>query len=130
MTLRQTQHRRPRGAFTLMEMLIVVAIIVMLAGVAAYSYTRYLEQARENTAKLQITHLQEAVMEYNTSNGSFPASLEELTAASEGKPAALEQKDLLDPWGKQYSYEPNNVSPTGKPRIATQSPGGTPIANW
>jgi general secretion pathway protein G len=130
MTLRRTRRLRPRGAFTLMEMLIVVAIIVMLAGVAAYSYTRYLEKAREDTAKLQITHLEEAAMDYNVSNGAFPESLDVLTVAEGGRHAAVEAKDLNDPWGKRYSYEPNNLSPTGKPRISTQSPGGVPISNW
>ncbi len=129
MVLRKTRPH-VRGGFTLMEMLIVVAIIVMLAGVAAYSYTTYLEKARENTAKLQITHLEEAVQAYNIDNGTLPESLQALTQAEGGGHARIEAKDILDPWGKQYQYEPNNMSPTGKPRISTTSPSGVPISNW
>ncbi len=129
-TLRRTPFRVVRHAFTLMEMLIVVAIIVMLAGVAAYSYMSYLESAREKTAKLQITHLEEAAMQYNVDNQGMPESLQVLTVAEGGKHAMIEAKDLNDPWGKPYSYEPNNLSPTGKPRISTVSPGGQTISNW
>src|SRR5438067_8506481 len=105
----RTPRRIVRHAFTLMEMLIVVAIIVMLAGVAAYSYMSYLEKARENTAKLQITHLEEAAGAYNVENGSMPESLQVLTQAEGGRHAAIEAKDLNDPWGKPYNYEPNNL---------------------
>jgi general secretion pathway protein G len=126
----RTTRRRNRIAFTLMEMLVVVAIIVMLAGVGAYSYMRYLESSRESLAKLQITHLQEAVQAYNVDNGSPPESLQVLTVSEAGKHAYIEQKDMLDPWGKPYNYEPGNLSPTGHPRLSTTSPSGTPIANW
>lgn len=126
----RTRRRVVRQAFTLMEMMIVVAIIVMLAGIAAYSYLSSLESARENTAKLQITHLQEAVMRYNVDNGSFPDSLQVLTQPQEGRHADLEAKDLNDPWNKPYTYEPSNLSPTGVPRISTTSPGGKAISNW
>jgi general secretion pathway protein G len=127
---RHTPARIVRHAFTLMEMLIVVAIIVMLAGVAAYSYMSYLEGAREKTAKLQITHLEEAVSAYNIDNGSMPESLQVLAQSEGGKHAAVEVKDLNDPWGKPYVYEPNNLSPTGKPRISTTTPAGQSISNW
>lgn len=126
----RTHRRVVRHAFTLMEMMIVVAIIVMLAGIAAYSYMSSLESARENTAKLQITHLQEAVMSYNLDNGSFPDSLQVLTQSEEGRHARIEAKDLNDPWGKPYTFEPGNLSPTGTPRISTTSPGGKAISNW
>lgn len=129
MVLRKTRPH-VRGGFTLMEMLVVVAIIVMLAGVGAYSYMRYLESSRESIAKLQITHLTEAVEAYKVDNGSFPESLATLTAAEGGKPAYIEVKDLNDPWGRPYQYEPGNVNPMGRPRISTQAPSGTPIANW
>jgi general secretion pathway protein G len=130
MMLKRIERRPTRGAFTLMEMLIVVAIIVMLAGISAYSYMSYLEGAREKTAKIQITQLEEAVMDYNVDNGTMPDSLQILTQSEGGRHAKIEAKQLNDPWGKPYAYEPNNLSPTGKPRISTTSPGGLPISNW
>jgi general secretion pathway protein G len=129
MVVRKTR-RHVRGGFTLMEMLVVVAIIVMLAGVGTYSYMRYLEGARESTAKLQIAHLTEAVEAYKTDFGSFPDSLATLTQPSDGKPAYIEPKDMNDPWGKPYTYEPGNVNAMGRPRLSTVAPSGTPIANW
>src|SRR5690348_16643238 len=131
MVLRKTRPH-VRGGFTLMEMLVVVAIIVMLAGVSAYGYMRYLESARESTAKLQIAHLQEAVELYKTDQGEYPDSLQLLTQPLEGKPAPLEAKDLLDPWQQPYVYEPQNRNPTTfRPHIySSHQTGGQPLANW
>jgi general secretion pathway protein G len=128
----RTPRRRSRGAFTLMEMLVVVAIIVMLAGVGAYSYMHYLEQSRESIARLGITHIQQAVEDYKMTMGEYPDSLEVLTQPMENKPAALEAKDLVDPWGQRYVYEPQNKNPTTfRPRISSTHPtGGQQIANW
>jgi general secretion pathway protein G len=128
----RTSRRRDRGAFTLMEMLVVVAIIVMLAGVGAWGYMRYLEQARESTAKLQITHLSEAVEAYKVTEGEYPESLQALTQRTDSKAAALEAKDLLDPWQQPYVYEPQNLNQnTLRPRISSShQTGGTPLANW
>jgi general secretion pathway protein G len=114
-----------------MEMMIVIAIIVMLAGLGAWSYMRYLENARESKAKLDITHIGEAVEIYNSESGDYPENLQILTQPSDGKHAYLEVKDIVDPWGQQYQYEPQNRNPaTGRPRISSTHQGGTPIANW
>jgi general secretion pathway protein G len=131
MTVRKLERKDPRTAFTLMEMMIVIAIIVMLAGLGAWSYMRYLESARESKAKLDITHIGEAVEFYNSDNADYPENLQILTQPTEGKHAYLEAKDIVDPWGQQYQYEPQNRSPTtGRPRISSTHQGGQPIANW
>ena len=131
MILRRLERKAPRPAFTLMEMMVVIAIIVLLAGLGAWSYMAYLERARESKAKLDITHVGEAVEQYNYDAGDYPPDLVTLTQPMEGRHAYLEAKDIVDPWGKQYQYEPQNRNQnTGKPRISTTTPGGQPVANW
>ena len=128
----RTKRRDARRGFTLMELLVVVAIIVMLAGLGTWSYMRYLEGARESKAKLDITHIGQAVEAYKVDDGNYPDSLQVLTQPTGDKPAALEAKDLVDPWGQQYVYEPANVNPaTFKPKIySSHTTGGQPISNW
>jgi type II secretory pathway pseudopilin PulG len=118
-----------------MEVLVVVAILVILASVASVVVFRYLEESKENVARLTIQKIETAVTAYRISHGDYPESLEVLILAEGNKPAALEEKDLRDPWQRPYIYEPTNLHPqTGKPRISSQgSVPGDPvsaISNW
>jgi general secretion pathway protein G len=128
----RNKRREARHGFTLMELLVVVAIIVMLAGLGTWSYMRYLEGARESKAKLDVTHIGQAVEAYKVDYGDYPDSLQSLTQPLDNKPAALEAKDLVDPWGQAYVYEPQNVNPsTFKPKVySSHQTGGQPISNW
>ena len=75
--------------------------------------------------------LSEAVSAYYTEVGDYPDSLQVLTQPLDNKPAFIEPKDLLDPWGQQYVYEPQNRNAMGKPRISsTHQTAGQPLANW
>ncbi len=133
MTHRTPRRALPRPAFTLMELLVVVAIIVMLAGVSAWGYMRYLESSRESIAKIKISTIEKALDGYKIENGEYPESLQVLTQPLNGKAAPLEAKDLLDPWGQPYAYEPQNLNQsTFKPRVYSTHPmaGGGQISNW
>src|SRR5437773_480289 len=107
--------RRPtqalvRSAFTLMEMLVVVAILVVLAGAAVPIYLSHLENAKKDRVKMDIKNLETAIDGYRIRHGEFPQSLETLTVPEDG-PAVLEQKHLLDPWNGHYIYDPNDLHP-------------------
>jgi general secretion pathway protein G len=134
------QHRRDskrtlRAAFTLMEVLVVVAILVVLAGIGIVAF-RYLEDSKENIAYVNIKKLEQAVESYklNPNHGDYPANLQILTERIDGKPAYLEESALKDPWGRPYVYEPQQRHPkTDKPLIYSQgaNPGqSAPIRNW
>src|SRR5579884_3194371 len=112
MTHRTPRRVLPRPAFTLMELLVVVAIIVMLAGVSAWGYMRYLESSRESIAKIKISTIEKALDGYKIENGEYPESLQVLTQPLNGKAAPLEAKDIVDPWGQPYVYEAQNLNPS------------------
>jgi general secretion pathway protein G len=118
-----------RAAFTLMEVLVVVAILVILAGVGSVAVFKYMDDAKENAARLGIAKIEQAAISYKTKHGEFPQSLQELTKV-EGSGAYLEDKDLLDPWNQPYIYNPSELHPQSRrPHISAQGPDGL-ISNW
>ncbi|HYT87541.1 MAG TPA: type II secretion system protein GspG [Gemmataceae bacterium] len=122
-----------RAAFTLMEMLVVVAILVVLAGAAVPIYLSYLDNARKDRAKLDIKTLEGMVMAYEARHGYLPQNgWNDLLTPEDDVRAVLEPNSLIDPWGRQYVLDTNTVHPTSrKPRIMSQGPpGGQPISNF
>jgi general secretion pathway protein G len=133
MIVQRREHRRTeRTAFTLMEVLVVVAILVILAGIGVVVF-RYLEDSKDNIAKLNIRNLEDAAKAYKLTHSNYPESLQILAEPSDGKPAYIEESALLDPWGQPYQYQPQTLHPkTQKPKIFSNGAPGTnkPISNW
>ena len=111
--------RRPqakKSAFTLMEVLIVLVIITILAGVVGLNLLRKPGEARIAAAKMQIKTLQSAVNLYYTEQHNYPTQSQGLEAlvkkpASEPQPANYPPGGYLesrlvpnDPWGNPYIY--------------------------
>jgi general secretion pathway protein G len=123
-----------RPAFTLMEIIVVVAIILILAGAGAVVLPRFLSDAKVSKAKLDIKSLETVLMKYNLDNNHFPQTLFELTQIPPtGGLAYMEDSLLNDPWGQPWDYNPSVINPrNGKPRIGTQGPPGQnqPVYNW
>lgn len=88
-----------RSGFTLLEVLVVVAIIVMLAGMAV-GVMSYLERAREDAAIMNAATVKKALLDYKIRNGEWPGNLQELVNIGSLKP-----DNLLDPWKQQYQFE-------------------------
>ena len=100
-----------------MEVLVVVAILVILAGVGSVVVFKYLDEAKESAARLGIAKIETAVGAYKVKHGNFPSSLQELTQATEqGQTASLEVTDLVDPWNQQYQYQPAVRAPRASPK--------------
>jgi general secretion pathway protein G len=134
MIVRKTiRHSGRRGAFTLLEILVVVAIIVVLAGVGGMVMLPQLERSKENTALTQVKGaLSTAVQTFYLNEGRYPNNLDELCEQTQsGGKALLERDALLDPWKKPYQYDASGQHNRGnKPDIWTVSPSGKQLGNW
>ena len=126
MKLRQNQRKNRRAAFTLMEMLVVVAIIVALAGIGGFFIFRAYNDSQRDVARINIQNIADACMQYSLKHGNrLPADLDTLTRKSErGYGPYLEQKDLIDPWGNRYQYQQRTLQTGGiRPEIWTEKDG-------
>ena len=68
---------RARG-FTLLELMIVVAIIMILIGIAAGMYQRSVQKAKEATLRSDLTVMREAIDHYTLDKEAAPQSLDDL----------------------------------------------------
>ena len=131
MILAQRQRVSPRRqAFTLMEVLVVVAILVILASVSSIFVFRYLDDAKDGTAKSSTATLTQACQAYKLKYQEYPASLQALIQPPDGTPF-VEPDAIMDPWQRQFQYDPNGPHNNGlKPDIWTTGSHGQEIGNW
>lgn len=128
LTTNPTNRRTRRDAFTLVEVLVVMAIIVILAGIASVGVMRYLDNAKELTAETQMKNIHSVMMSYYMrSDGSWPNSLQELVQPTDGGKAYLDGglSAITSPWGQEYTYTITQTSSGEKPVIMCQTPNGT-----
>jgi general secretion pathway protein G len=122
-----------RAGFTLMELMVVVALLVVLAGTGGVIYWNYLEGAKEDVARTQVQSLTQAAEAYRIRYGDWPANLTMLTQPGTDGKVYLEASALMDPWQRPYNYQvPGAHHPgTQKPDIwSTGKDGNAQIGNW
>ncbi len=130
---RRTMDVVARKGFTLMEILVVVAIIVVLAGVGVAYLLPKVDEAREGVAKSNLRTVTDACKQYWLSNGSnWPPSLDALAMQQpNGAPPLLPPDALLDPWQHPWIYDPSGANNQGmQPDISCNTPQGKVIGNW
>jgi general secretion pathway protein G len=142
--------RRPRATsrrgFTLLEILVVLAILGMLVGVLVNHVKDSFDSGREQTAKIFVTStIDTNLMRYRLHMGDFPSTAEGLDAlatAPAGKgdkwrgPYIKDGKLPLDPWGEPYGYRyPGTKNKNGQYDVFSKGvdkTADTPddIGNW
>jgi len=142
-------NRRRRRGFTLVEVLLVLAILGVIAAMVVPNLIGAQGKANDQAARNSISGLEQALKLYAVANGgSFPeGSREEVIGLlmnpgqdANGKPvAAYLEKQPKDPWGQALYYEwPNSkVANATKPAIwssglnkQNEDGGGDDINNW
>jgi general secretion pathway protein G len=80
-TSRMAMRRRAQAGFTLMELMIVMAIILILVSVAIPNYQRSISHARESVLKQDLATLRSAIDQYTLDKQKAPQSLEDLVSS-------------------------------------------------
>jgi len=79
--MNRTTIRRGQSGFTLVELLVVMAIIAILIGIAVPSYTRSVQSAREAVLKEDLQTMRKAIDSYTVDKQKGPQSLDDLVQA-------------------------------------------------
>lgn len=81
------------GGFTLIELMIVIAILGTIAGIGIPLYASYIEKARITRAIAEIDILEKEIWLHDDENDALPDTLTDIGRGS-----------LKDPWGNLYKY--------------------------
>ncbi|MEW6665190.1 MAG: prepilin-type N-terminal cleavage/methylation domain-containing protein [Thermodesulfobacteriota bacterium] len=79
--------------FTLIELMVVVAILGTMASIAVPAYSSYIDRANTARAIAEIRTLEKEILAYQAANETLPNSL-----------ADIGRNGILDPWGNPYEY--------------------------
>ena len=131
---------RRRSGFTLIEVLLVIAILVVLGTVSVVAYSRIQSGANQKSAKLLVDRTVDAVQLYQTQMNRLPETEDGLAALT----TPPEEEDLAekwrsgggpfleggtipkDPWGNEIQYEKQEAEALTGPgfRVWSYGPDG------
>ena len=106
--------RRSARAFTLLEILVVIAIAAMILGLAVANLDTIFGSSQAKSAKMKIANLETPLMQYRFDMGDYPSTDEGLralitapankTARWRGPYLKKGTEDISDPWLELYQY--------------------------
>lgn len=95
--------RSAKAGFTLVELLVVVAILGILGTIAVQNVVGHIAKTRITAAEQGVQSLHEACTTYFIQNKKLPTSLDQLVEGDE--PILDSDKGLYDPWDNKYELE-------------------------
>jgi general secretion pathway protein G len=118
-TRQLTRRRRAPRGMTLIEIIVVITILSLLMAAVGVAVIPRLEEAKVDTAKMDIGNIGNALKTYYAKKGNYPDTGSGLRALVEQQ---ILDKQPVDPWQHDYVY----VLEAGKPVIISYGKDGAP----
>ncbi len=111
MLLRPFEPRQGKKGMTLIEIIIVIALLGTLMAILVTNLTSSQDAAREDQARLGMGGIAQSLQLYRVHNNSYPTTAQGLNAlvtapsdAPRWRGPYTEAEKLKDPWGNPYEY--------------------------
>ncbi|MVZ96585.1 type II secretion system protein GspG [Sphingorhabdus sp. IMCC26285] len=133
-----------RNGFTLLELLVVLAILGLLAAIVGPQVIRYLGSSKTQTAQVQVKNIAASLQLFRLDAGRYPTTAEGLNALVKA-PASVplwngpylpDSSAITDPWGKPYllrvpgQHGEIDVYSFGSDGVAGGSGEAQDVGNW
>jgi general secretion pathway protein G len=132
-------QRQAQAGFTLIEILIALAIVIIAGAIVVPYFTGQIESSRKKTAKATVRTMRGLVDQFEADHGKYPTSLKDLVKRPTDEEIArnwtqyMQGKDVpKDPWGKSYQYRvtPDEEHPYELYSYGSKQGKNTPRAEW
>ena len=128
---------RREGGFTLVELLVVIAMITILAAMAVVQYRNSVQKTQEATLKTNLFRMRDAIDQYYADKGKYPSSLDALVSEQYLRKIPNDPfTNSADSW-QTVPAEPDPANPSAEPGIYDVKSGaqgtaldGTNFSDW
>jgi general secretion pathway protein G len=118
MSDKKTKQQRRRRGMTLIEIMVVITILGLIMAAVGVAVIPKLDEAKQDTARLDIANIHNALKLYYTKKGKYPDTGTGLKALVDTQNL---EKAPTDPWGNEYVY----MNEGGKPVLMSYGADGT-----
>ena len=123
-----SRARRGKGGWTLIELVIVMAIITVLASLATVGATNAVRLSKEATLKEDLFRMRDAIDQYYADKGKYPADLQALVTDQYMREVPVDPiTRSRDSW-QAIPAEPDPTNPSADPGIFNVKSGAEGIS--
>ena len=128
---------RREGGFTLVELLVVIALITILAAMAVVQYRNSVQRTQEATLKTNLFRMRDAIDQYYADKGQYPGTLDELVGSGYLRRIPDDPFTMSNSTWQVIPSEPDPTNPTAAPGVYDVKSGsdataldGTKYSDW
>ena len=119
--------RRSHRGFTLIEVLIVMVIITILAGISVAMYGNSVKRSKEAVLKQDLKEMREAIDAYHADKNKWPPALEALATEKYIRQVPVDPMTSAPDWQTTPS-EPDPSNPADEPGISDVHSASTELS--